>query len=260
MSWQHGEKAGISQFVNGASNRGRAAEKTDAYEIGLKTVSAQLTRWCSTRRCSIRKSRTTSSRCAWSTSTPPHLNVANGVTPSIAYTSATGNVPLRRCRGVEIDGVYAGIPEHAPSVSRVPTTMPTTRDFPNLAQPVRTAIAGAPAIACQRRNSAGLVQVRLQSRYRLSRAVLGRSSSTPVPTRAWQSKFNSDVALSAATRGSRPYAGGSVAWASARAARFPTLSLLLRTRSTTTRTCRRPGTATARRSRAGGAWCSAAKL
>ncbi len=37
MSWQHGEKAGISQFVNGISNVVRA-EKTDAYEIGLKTV------------------------------------------------------------------------------------------------------------------------------------------------------------------------------------------------------------------------------
>ena len=37
VSWQHGEKAGISQFVNGISNL-VAAEKTDAYEIGLKTV------------------------------------------------------------------------------------------------------------------------------------------------------------------------------------------------------------------------------
>ena len=37
VSWQHGEKAGISQFVNGVSNV-VDAEKTDAYEIGLKTV------------------------------------------------------------------------------------------------------------------------------------------------------------------------------------------------------------------------------
>ena len=37
VSWQHGEKAGISQFVNGVSNVVEA-EKTEAYEIGLKTV------------------------------------------------------------------------------------------------------------------------------------------------------------------------------------------------------------------------------
>ena len=37
------------------------------------------------------------------------LNAAAGLT-EIAYTTATGNVPKVRAKGLEIDGVYAGIP------------------------------------------------------------------------------------------------------------------------------------------------------
>ena len=38
VSWQHGEKAGISQLVNGVSSP-VAAEKTNAFEIGVKSAS-----------------------------------------------------------------------------------------------------------------------------------------------------------------------------------------------------------------------------
>jgi outer membrane receptor protein involved in Fe transport len=91
VSWQHGEKAGISQFVNGISNV-VVGEKTDAYEIGLKTVLLNDTLVFNTavfyseiedyqQQVRIVDEYTTA------------LNIANGVTPAIAYTSATGNVP-----------------------------------------------------------------------------------------------------------------------------------------------------------------------
>jgi outer membrane receptor protein involved in Fe transport len=37
FSWQYGEKAGISQFVNGISSLA-PGEETSSYELGLKTV------------------------------------------------------------------------------------------------------------------------------------------------------------------------------------------------------------------------------
>ena len=92
-------------------------------------------------------------------------------TPSIAYTSATGNVPLVKVKGVEIDGVYAGIPNTTMRFSGAYNDA-YYADFPNLAQPVENGYPGAaPYRDASGENSAGLVQVRVQSRRGLPRAV-----------------------------------------------------------------------------------------
>ena len=194
VSWQHGEKAGISQFVNGISNV-VVGEKTDAYEIGLKTVLFNDTLVFNTavfyseienyqQQVRIVDEYTTA------------LNIANGVTPAIAYTSATGNVPRVTVKGVEIDGVYAGIPNTTIRFSGAYNDA-YYADFPNLAQPVEN---GYPGASPYRDASGENLPGSFKSQFNL-----GVDWRLPVSDRlefhtsgnvAWQDKFNSDVALS----------------------------------------------------------------
>jgi iron complex outermembrane receptor protein len=194
VSWQHGEKAGISQFVNGTSDL-VSAEKTDAYEVGLKTVLFDDTLVFNTalfyseiedyqQQVRIVDDYTT------------NLNVINGVTPSIAYTSATGNVPLVKVKGVEIDGVYGGIPNTSIRFSGTYNDA-YYAEFPNLAQPVENGFAGAPPY----RNASG-ENLPGSFKYAFNLGVdwrvpfSGKLEFHTSANAAWQSRFNSDVALS----------------------------------------------------------------
>ena len=194
VSWQHGEKAGISQFVNGTSDLVRA-EKTDAYEIGLKTVlfNDSLVFNIAAFYSEIEDYQQ-SVRIVDDYTT--NLNVLNGVTPSIAYTAATGNVPLVKVKGVEIDGVYAGIPNTQLRFSGTYNDA-YYAEFPNLAQPVENGFSTAPPY----RDASG-ENLPGSFKYALNLGVDWRvpfSEKLEFHTSAnaaWQSKFNSDVALS----------------------------------------------------------------
>ncbi len=83
MSWQHGEKAGISQFVNGISNLVEG-EKTNAYEIGLKTVLLNDTLVFNTALFYMDIDNYQQSVRIVDEYTT-NLNIQNGVTPSTAY-------------------------------------------------------------------------------------------------------------------------------------------------------------------------------
>jgi hypothetical protein len=99
-------------------------------------------------------------------------------------------------KGVEIDGVYAGIPNTTIRFSGAYNDA-YYADFPNLAQPVENGYPGASAVSrCQRRKSAGLVQIPVQSRRRLALPVSDQLEFHTSGNVAWQDKFNSDVALS----------------------------------------------------------------
>ncbi len=194
VSWQHGEKAGISQFVNGTSNLVEG-EQTDAYEIGLKTVLFDDSLVFNTavfyseienyqQQVRIVDDYTT------------NQNIINGVTPAIAYTSATGNVPLVKVKGVEIDGVYGGIPNTQIRFSGTYNDA-YYADFPNLAQPVENGFPGAAPY-----RDAGGENLPGSFKYAFN---LGVDWRVPFSERlefhtsanaAWQSEFNSDVSLS----------------------------------------------------------------
>jgi outer membrane receptor protein involved in Fe transport len=193
VSWQYGEKAGISQFVNGVSNL-VSSEKTNAYEIGLKTVLLNDTLVFNTavfyseiedyqQQVRIVDEYTTD------------LNTEAGA-PAIAYTSATGNVPMVRVKGVEIDGVYAGIPNTQLRFSGAYNDA-YYADFPNLAQPVENGFPNAPPY----RDATGetlpgsfeyTFNVGVDFRLPVWSALEFHTSANA----AYQSKFNSDVALS----------------------------------------------------------------
>src|SRR3984893_17796091 len=141
VSYQYGEKAGISQLVNGISYL-VAPEKNPSYEIGLKSslldrtlilnVDLYLTR--------IRNYQQAVRVLDQYTT---NLNIQNGVTPATAYTSATGNVPKVESRGVEVDAIYAGIRNATIRLSGAYTDA-FYKDFPNSAQPVENGYTGAP--------------------------------------------------------------------------------------------------------------------
>ncbi len=138
VSWQHGEKAGISQVVNGISYK-VDPEKTDSFELGFK--SAWLNRTLIVNAdvfVSNIKNYQQSVRIVDEYTTALNNN------GQFAYTSATGNVPKVRVSGVEVDAVYAGIPFTQIRLAGA-YNLAKYRSFPNAAQPVENGFSGAPA-------------------------------------------------------------------------------------------------------------------
>lgn len=141
VSWQYGEKAGISQFVNGVSTL-VAGEETSAFEAGFKstlldnTLTLNLAAYYSKIENYQQSVRVVDE---YTTAN----NIAAGITPAIAYTGATGNVPRVKAKGVEIDGVYAGLPYTTVRFSAAYNDA-YYDTFPNSAQPVENGFSGAP--------------------------------------------------------------------------------------------------------------------
>lgn len=143
FSWQYGEKAGISQFVNGVSSL-VPGEQSGSYELGLKsvlldnTLTLNLAAFFTTI-----KNYQQSVRIVDQYTTAQ--NIANGTAPNeaVAYTSATGAVPKVEAKGLELDAFYAGIPYTTIRMSGAYTDA-YYEDFPNSAQPVENGFTGAP--------------------------------------------------------------------------------------------------------------------
>ncbi|WP_347989055.1 TonB-dependent receptor [Methylomonas sp. AM2-LC] len=109
VSWQHGMKAGIAQSLNGVGYIA-SPETDDSYEIGLKStlfdrklvLNADLF-WANIKNYQTQVA-TYNSYTAY---TNQLTNAANNTS---VYSSITGNVPLARTAGLEIDGVFTGLP------------------------------------------------------------------------------------------------------------------------------------------------------
>ena len=142
VSWQYGEKAGISQVTNGLSNPVEA-EKTRSFEIGVKAklLSGKFVLNADIYGSDIRNyQQAVRVFDAYTTA----QNIATGITPSTAYTTATGNVPKVRSQGLEIDGVYAPLKSLQVRFA-LGFTDATYLDFWNSAQPSENGYTGAPA-------------------------------------------------------------------------------------------------------------------
>ena len=197
ISYQYGEKAGISQFVNGVSYR-VDAEKNTAYEIGLKsslldhtlTINADLY-WTKIKNYqqSIRVLDTYTT----------NLNLASGIPASAAtaYTSATGNVPKVESRGFELDAYYSGIKYTTIRLAAAYTDA-FYKSFPNSAQPVENGYTGAPAyqdVTGQTLPGASKYTANLGVDLRIP--ILDGKAIRVSFNSAYQSRFNSDNSLSA---------------------------------------------------------------
>jgi outer membrane receptor protein involved in Fe transport len=194
FSWQYGEKAGIAQVVNGVSDLVQP-EKNNSYELGLKSSLLHHTlvlNW-DVYLADI-KNYQQSVRIQDQYTT--NLNIANGVIPTTAYTSTTGNVPRVQSKGVELDAIYNGISNLTLRFSGAYIDA-FYKSFPNSAQPLENGYPNAPAyrdVTGQPLAGASRVYANLGVDYRLpishDFAFQVRSNS------AFNSRFNSDVSLS----------------------------------------------------------------
>jgi outer membrane receptor protein involved in Fe transport len=106
VSWQHGQKAGIAQTLNGV-NIVAKPETDNAYEIGLKSTLFDKKLILNTALFwqDIENYQTSVNTVNdYGTLQNRASNISN-----IAYTTLTGNVPGARTAGVELDGAYSGI-------------------------------------------------------------------------------------------------------------------------------------------------------
>lgn len=103
LSWQHGEKAGISQTTNGISNLTQP-EKSTAYELGLKTL---LLHKALTFNADIFLNNISNYQQAVQVFDAYTTALLNDGTSH--FISATGNAAKVQVKGAEIDGVYSGI-------------------------------------------------------------------------------------------------------------------------------------------------------
>ena len=131
-SYQHGEKAGIAQLVNGISTPA-AAEKTNSFEVGVKSALLDKTLILNADVFDTRISNYQQAVQVVDQYTTA-LNQAAG-SNVVAYTSATGNAPKVGVTGLEIDGVYGGLPHTTLRFSGA-FNKAIYKDFPNSAQPV----------------------------------------------------------------------------------------------------------------------------
>ena len=137
FSYQHGEKAGIAQLVNGVSTLVQP-EKTNAFELGFKSTLFDKTLVFN---ADVFLMNITDYQ--QSVRIVDQYTTALNNDGSFYYTSATGNVPKVRVSGLEVDGVYAGIPNTTLRFSGA-YNKAIYKDFANAAQPVENGYAGAP--------------------------------------------------------------------------------------------------------------------
>jgi outer membrane receptor protein involved in Fe transport len=129
VSWQYGEKAGISQLTNGVSNLVRK-EKTNAFEVGVKSAFLDRTLLVNGNLFLMNiKDYQQAVRVLDVYTTALNADGNN------YYTTATGNVPKVQAKGLELDGAYSGIKNTTIRFSGAYTDA-RYKEFSNSAQPV----------------------------------------------------------------------------------------------------------------------------
>ncbi len=108
VSWQHGMKAGIAQFFNGA-NAVASPETDDSYEIGLKSTMFNKTLVLNADLFWANIKNYQASIATYNSYTAYTNQITNAASNTSVYSSITGNVPLARTAGFELDGVYSGL-------------------------------------------------------------------------------------------------------------------------------------------------------
>ena len=197
VSWQHGEKAGISQFVNGISNLVEA-EKTEAYEIGLKTVLLNDTLVFNTAVFySEIEDYQQSVRIVDEYTT--NLNLADGHSagPGDGLHQRHRQRAARQGEGRRNRRRLCRHPRTRRFASRAPTTMPTTRNSRISRSRSRTDIRARRRIAMPAAKTLPgsfkyAFNVGVDYRAPFSETLEWHATANA----AWQDKFNSDVALS----------------------------------------------------------------
>ncbi|MET0380009.1 MAG: TonB-dependent receptor, partial [Spongiibacteraceae bacterium] len=193
LSWQYGEKAGISQQVNGRSYKAEP-EKNNAFEVGLKSslLNNTLILNADVFLMNIKDYQQA-------------VQVLDEYTTQLRgdalyYTSTTGNADKVQVKGVELDGVYGGIPNTTLRFSGA-YNHAEYKDFANSAQPPEGAYTGAaPYVDLSGRTIAGAPKYtfNIGGDYRIpvSLWAFGQKQFHTSFNWAFTSSYNADPALS----------------------------------------------------------------
>ena len=194
VSAVHGEKAGISQVVNGSSALVKP-EKTNSFELGVKSALLDKTLILNLDVYDMRISDYQQAVRVYDDYTTK-LNQAAGTPNPTAYTSATGNVPKVEAKGLEVDGVYGGIPRTTLRFSGA-INIAKYKSFPNSAQPVENGYTGAdPYRDVSGQTLAGASKYSFNVGADYHQPLTADKEGHVSANVAYNSRFNSDVSLS----------------------------------------------------------------
>jgi len=192
-TWQYGEKSGSAININGVPSQVKP-EKTNAYELGLKSIllDRTLTLNANVFLMDIKDyQQTVVVEDEFATQT----NIANGIANPLAYASVQGNVPRVQVKGLEVDAVYNGIPYTSIRFAGAYNDA-RYKDFPNAGKP--SELAYLPERFIDRSGDlvggAPLWTFTIGAEYR--RPVLGDKVFHASFTTAYTSKSNTDELMS----------------------------------------------------------------
>jgi outer membrane receptor protein involved in Fe transport len=190
-SLQHGEKAGIAQFVNGISTPVRA-EKTDSFELGFKSALLNKTLIFNADVFLTRIKDYQQSVRILDAYTTTQANDGTRY-----YTSATGNAPKVEVKGLEVDGVYGGIRDLTVRFSAAYNDA-KYKSFPNAPQRTEDAFPGSAPYADQSgKPLAGAAKYTGNVGLDYRQPVWGDKEINYTGNVAFSSSYYSDVGLSA---------------------------------------------------------------
>lgn len=136
VSYQHGEKPGISQVVNGNSLLA-GGETGNHYELGLKT-----TLFGSDLQLGADVFLSRLKNYQQSSSVVDEFTTSFNNDGQTYYTTVAANVPLIQVHGLEVDGAYSGIPYTEINLAAA-YNIAKYKEFPNAAQPSENGYTGA---------------------------------------------------------------------------------------------------------------------
>ncbi len=190
-SLQHGEKAGIAQFVNGISTPVKA-EKTNSFELGLKSALLNKTLILNADVFLTRIKDYQQSVRIVDNYTTTQTNDGTRY-----YTSATGNAPKVEVKGLEVDGVYGGIRDLTVRFSAAYNDA-KYKSFPNAAQRVEDGYPGStPYTDISGQPLAGAAKYTGNVGVDYRQPVWGDKEINYTGNVAFSSSYYSDVSLSA---------------------------------------------------------------
>lgn len=190
LSLQYGEKAGISQLVNGVSALVKP-EKNATLEAGLKSALLNNTL---TLNADVFISQVKDYQQA--VRIVDEYTTALNNNGQFAYTTATGNVSKVQVSGLEVDGLYTGLRNWSFRFAGA-YNKAIYKDFKNSAQPVENAYSGAsPYRDVSGQALAGAPKFSFNVGVDYRHALFGDKEFHSSANVAYTGRYNSDVSLS----------------------------------------------------------------
>ena len=194
LSWQHGEKAGISQIIGATTQGGKSAltdeEKSNTYELGLKSSLLDGTLVVNTD-VFVHKVKNYLQPVYYYDEAQTEFN-KNGL---LAYSPGLGNVPEVESKGLELDVVYTAIPYTSLRFAGAYTDA-TYKEFRFLAKPLELGGTKEPYYDVTGKTLPGSAKVTFNLSADFSRPIFADKQFHSNINYRYSSEYNNDLSLS----------------------------------------------------------------